>query len=156
MPFFFGRVTLVPQLKVVRSLHLSRRKNECEDLEKKPINIRRLSLGTDLTFSLSASRVKTSSKEMPMSKQLVAPPVADTNIQTMLAMRRALATVTTAQELKFFDRIGDNAFTIESVAKDFSMSLRAAEAMVAVLASVNWPPPKTMAAICSPMNRSTF
>ena len=77
-----------------------------------------------------------------MPKKLVAPPVADSNIQNMLASRRALATVTTAQELKFFDRMGDNAFTIESVAKDFSMSLRAAEAMVSVLASVNLAEPQ--------------
>ncbi len=51
-------------------------------------------------------------------------------------MRRALATVATAQHIQLFDRIGTDAFSIESVAQDFDMTTRAAEAMVSVLASL--------------------
>ena len=72
-----------------------------------------------------------------MPKTLNAPPVADSNIQDLLAMRRALATVATAQEIDFFNRLKDSTFSIERVADDFRMSMRASEAMVAVLASVN-------------------
>ena len=71
-----------------------------------------------------------------MTKTLLTPPVADLNIQEMLAMRRSLATVATAQHIDFFDTVGSAPFTIESVAQQFSMSLRAAEAMIAVLNSL--------------------
>lgn len=71
-----------------------------------------------------------------MPKKLLTPPVADLNIQELLAMRRSLATVATAQHIDFFDTVGSAPFTIDSVAKQFSMSLRASEAMIAVLNSL--------------------
>ena len=46
-----------------------------------------------------------------MPKKLVAPPVADTNIQNMLAMRRSLATVTTAQPFTRLITISRQVFT---------------------------------------------
>lgn len=72
-----------------------------------------------------------------MPKKLLTPPVADLNIQELLAMRRSLATVATAQHIGFFDTVGGGRFTTESIAKDFSMSLRASEAMIAVLNSLH-------------------
>ncbi len=67
---------------------------------------------------------------------LAAPPVADLTLQHMMAMRRSLATVAAAQQAGLFDRVRAAPFTIQSVAETLSMTMRAAEAMVVVLASL--------------------
>lgn len=62
--------------------------------------------------------------------------MADLTLQHMMAMRRSLATVAAAQRAGLFDRVRAAPFTIQSVAEALSITLRAAEAMVAVLASL--------------------
>ena len=67
---------------------------------------------------------------------LSAPPVPDMTIQHMLAMRRSLATVAAAQHAGLFDMARGSPFTADRVASKLSITPRAAEAMVAVLASL--------------------
>ena len=54
----------------------------------------------------------------------------------MLAMRRSLATVAVAQHAGLFDMARGSPFTADRVASKLSITPRAAEAMVAVLASL--------------------
>lgn len=68
---------------------------------------------------------------------LAVPPVADVTLQHMLAMRRSLATVAAAQQLGLFDSVRDAPFTIQTVAERLSITMRAAEAMIATLASLS-------------------
>ena len=77
-----------------------------------------------------------------MAKQLPIPAVADTQIQNLLAMRRARLTLAIAQEKQFFDRLHGRAFTIATVAETLKMSQRAAKAMVAVLTALGFVVPQ--------------
>jgi hypothetical protein len=77
-----------------------------------------------------------------MSRKLPVPSTADSTIQRLLAMRRALATVATAQEIGLFDRFGEAPFTIQDMCRALSMAPRAAEAMAAVLAALGLACPK--------------
>ena len=67
---------------------------------------------------------------------LAEPPVPDFNIQNLLAMQTSLATVAVAQNIGLFEFLRDASFTVESVARDSRMSLRASEAMIVVLTSL--------------------
>ena len=73
-----------------------------------------------------------------MNKHLPIPSVADTQLQNLLAMRRARLTLAVAQEKQFFDLLSGAIFTVATVADVLKMSPRAAKAMVAVLTSLGF------------------